>query len=61
MLILALIFLVIALIAAVFGFTRIAVASMNIARIIFLIFLVLFILALIFGYFWAPAAAPPPG
>ena len=57
----AIIFLVIALVAAVFGFTGIAVVSANIARILFFIFIVLFLLALIFGYFWVPVTAPPGG
>ncbi len=45
----ALVFLVVAIIAAVFGFTRIAVAAADIAKIIFFIFLVLFVLSLIFN------------
>ena len=44
----ALTFLVIALIAAVFGFGGIASASSGIAQILFFIFLVMFIAALIF-------------
>ncbi|EEW58417.1 protein of unknown function DUF1328 [Tritonibacter mobilis] len=44
----ALTFLVIALIAAVFGFGGIASASAGIAQILFFIFLVMFIAALIF-------------
>jgi len=40
-------FLVIALIAALFGFTGIAVASAGIAKILFVIFLVLFLVSLI--------------
>ncbi|HYD18873.1 MAG TPA: DUF1328 domain-containing protein [Patescibacteria group bacterium] len=39
----ALSFLVLALIAAVFGFGGVAAASMDIARILFMVFLVLFI------------------
>lgn len=42
------IFLVVALIAALFGFTGIARASASIAKVIFFIFLVLFVIALIF-------------
>jgi uncharacterized membrane protein YtjA (UPF0391 family) len=61
MLMWALIFLVVAVIAALFGFTGIAVAATNIAKILFFIFIVLFVLALLFGYFWAPVTAPPPG
>jgi uncharacterized membrane protein YtjA (UPF0391 family) len=43
----ALIFLVVALIAAAFGFTDIAAASASIARIIFFIFLVLLVIAVV--------------
>ncbi len=43
------VFLVIALIAAVFGFTGIAVASAGIAKILFVVFLILFLGSLIFG------------
>lgn len=42
-----LIFLVIAIVAAVFGFTGIAIAAAEIARIIFFIAIVLFIVALL--------------
>ncbi len=45
----ALIFLVIALIAALFGFTDIAAASADIAKILFAIFLFLFLGAIILG------------
>jgi uncharacterized membrane protein YtjA (UPF0391 family) len=43
------IFLVIAIIAAVFGFGNIAAGATDIAKILFFIFLVLFVLSLIFG------------
>ncbi|MDQ2695255.1 MAG: DUF1328 domain-containing protein [Pseudomonadota bacterium] len=45
----ALIFLVVALIAAVFGFTNIAAAASGIAKVLFFIFLVLFLVSLIAG------------
>jgi len=45
----AVIFLVIALVAARFGFTGIAVAAAGIAKVLFFIFLVVFIVALIMG------------
>lgn len=45
----ALTFLVVALIAAVFGFTGIAGESMYIARILFYIFLVVFLVSLIYS------------
>jgi uncharacterized membrane protein YtjA (UPF0391 family) len=43
------VFLVIALVAAVFGFTGIYVAAAEIAKVLFFIFLVLFILSLVAG------------
>lgn len=45
----AAIFLVIALIAAVFGFTGVAQTSSSIARFLFFIFVILFVIALIMG------------
>lgn len=47
----AAIFFIIALIAALFGFTRIASGAMGIARILFFIFLILFVIALILHMF----------
>lgn len=46
----ALIFLVIAIIAAVFGFTNVAVASAGIAKIIFFIFIVIFLVLLLMNF-----------
>lgn len=43
----AITFLVIALVAALFGFTGIAAGAVDIARILFYIFLVLFVVSLI--------------
>lgn len=45
----ALTFLVIALIAALFGFTGVYVAAAGFAKILFFIFLVMFIISLIGG------------
>lgn len=45
----ALIFFVVAIIAAVFGFGSVASASAGIAQILFFIFLVLFVVSLIMG------------
>jgi uncharacterized membrane protein YtjA (UPF0391 family) len=45
----ALLFLVIALIAALFGFTGVAGTSMVAAKILFFVFLVLFVVSLIAG------------
>ena len=46
----AVMFLIIALVAAVFGFGGIAVASAGIEKLLFVIFLVLFVISLIFGW-----------
>jgi uncharacterized membrane protein YtjA (UPF0391 family) len=43
------IFLVIALIAALLGFTGIAAGAVEIARVLFFIFLLLFVLSLVIG------------
>jgi len=45
----ALVFFIVSIIAAVFGFTGIAVAAAGVAKILFYLFLILFIIALIFG------------
>ena len=45
----ALIFLVVAIVAALFGFTDIAAASAGIAKVLFAIFLLLFLVALVIG------------
>ena len=45
----ALLFLIVALVAALFGFTSIAAAAVGIARTLFYIFLVLFLLLLFAG------------
>ncbi len=46
----ALIFFVVAIIAAIFGFGGIAAGAVSIARILFWIFVILFLLSLIGGY-----------
>jgi len=43
------IFLVVALVAALFGFGGIAAAATDIARVLFIIFLVLFVISLVMG------------
>lgn len=43
----AIIFLILALVAAVFGFGGVAAVSMDIARLLVMVFLVLFIVALV--------------
>ncbi len=51
----ALLFLVVALISALFGFTDVAGTSMVAAKILFFVFLVMFVLSLIFGRRSPPA------
>jgi uncharacterized membrane protein YtjA (UPF0391 family) len=50
----AMVFLVIALVAAIFGFTGVYVAAAGIAKILFFLFLVLFLVSLLFGRRAAP-------
>ena len=45
----ALMFLVVALVAALFGFTNVAGTSMVAAKILFFVFLVLFVVSLVMG------------
>ena len=45
----ALIFLVVAVVAGMLGFTGISLAASDIARVLFFIFIVLFAVSLIFG------------
>lgn len=54
MLMWVIIFLVISLIAALFGFTNISAAAAGIAKIIFFIFMILFAIALIMMIFHGP-------
>lgn len=54
----ALTFLVIALIAAVFGFGGIAGTAMGIAQLIFVIALILFVISLVYGLI--SGRRPPP-
>jgi len=44
-----LVFLIVAMVAAVFGFTGIYVAAASIAKVLFFIFLVLFVISLVAG------------
>ena len=46
----AVIFLIIALVAALFGFTDISAASAGIAKVLFGIFLIGFLLVVVFGF-----------
>lgn len=45
----AAVFLVIALVAALFGFTGIAAGAVEIAKILFFVFLLLFVVSLVIG------------
>jgi uncharacterized membrane protein YtjA (UPF0391 family) len=45
----AVIFLIVAMIAALFGFTDVAAASAQIAKVLFAIFLILFLVAVVLG------------
>lgn len=50
----AVVFLVIALIAAVFGFGGIAASAVGIAKILFVVFLILAVLSFVFGLIRKP-------
>ena len=50
----ALVFFVVALIAALFGFGGIATAAASIAKVLFFIFLVLFVIALVMNLIQRP-------
>lgn len=45
----AIVFLIVAIIAGIFGFTTIAGTSVWIAKVLFFIFIVLFVISLLFG------------
>ena len=45
----SILFLIVAIIAGVFGFGGIAVAATDIARLLFVVFLILFVISLILG------------
>lgn len=49
MLVWSVLFLIISIISAVFGFTDVAGTSLDIAKVLFFIFLILFIVSLIMG------------
>ena len=54
----AVIFLAIAVVAAVFAFGGIVYAAAGIARLLFYLFLILFLISLIAGRFGRPATTP---
>lgn len=53
----SLVFLLVALLAGVFGFTEVAGGSWLIAKVLFFLFLVLFVVSLFFGRRGTPADA----
>jgi len=55
----ALIMLVVSLVAALFGFTDLAAASAEVARVLFYIFLVIFLVLLVLGLMAGRAARGP--
>lgn len=50
-------FFIVAIIAAIFGFTGIAAGAVEIARVLFFLFIVLFMVSLMIGLF---RGKPPP-
>lgn len=52
----ALIFFIVAFVAALLGFTNVAAAAAGIAKVLFFIFLVLFLVALVAGLVKRPRA-----
>ncbi len=50
----AVVFFIIAIVAAVFGFGGIAVAATEIAKVLFFIFIVLFLISLVLGLMRRP-------
>lgn len=60
MLRLAIVFLVVALIASLFGFTGIAAGSADIAKILFFVFVVLFAVSFLFALLNGNRSALPP-
>jgi uncharacterized membrane protein YtjA (UPF0391 family) len=56
----ALLFLIVALIAAVFGFGGVAAGAVDIAQTLFFIFIALFVILLVAGVFVGRPIAGPP-
>ncbi len=56
----ALMFLLIALVAAVFGFGGVAEGATEIARVLFFVFMLIFVVLLILGAMTYEAVAGPP-
>ena len=55
----SLIFFIVAIIAAVFGFGGVAAGASEIARVLFFFFLVIFVVSLIWGLATGRRAGPP--
>jgi uncharacterized membrane protein YtjA (UPF0391 family) len=55
----AVIFLLIAIVAAMFGFREVSSAATQIAKILFFIFVILFLLSLIMHYVYVPGTTVP--
>jgi uncharacterized membrane protein YtjA (UPF0391 family) len=55
----ALIMLVVSLVAALFGFTDLAAASAEVARVLFYIFIAIFLILLVLGLIGASRARAP--
>jgi uncharacterized membrane protein YtjA (UPF0391 family) len=58
MLMWAIIFLVVAIVASMFGFRQVSSAATQIAKVLFFIFVILFLISLIMHYVYVPAPAP---
>jgi uncharacterized membrane protein YtjA (UPF0391 family) len=56
----AVVFLVISLVAALFGFGGVATAAAGIAKVLFGIFLILFLVFLVISLFRGPRTGVPP-
>ncbi len=54
----AVIFLVVAIVASMFGFREVSSVATQIAKVLFFIFLILFIISLIMHYVYVPSPAP---
>lgn len=55
----AIVFFIVSIVAALFGFTGIAIATATIAKFLFFIFVVVFIICLVFGLLGLPHDHPP--
>ena len=58
MLMWAVVFILIAIVAAMFGFREVSSVATQIAKVLFFIFLILFIISLIMHYVYVPSPAP---